>query len=92
MDAIKYSAHSIETQRMLDRAQAVAGREYRMLRALMLVGDQAELDEAKARFFAALPAEITEGSGFKDVCDAMRVEAERMAERDLFMENPTLAV
>ena len=73
----------LEERRLLDRAQALAGREYRQLRALMLTGQPTEIAQAEARLRQELPSEFSNDVGFERLLRIMRREVNRITEVDL---------
>ena len=73
----------LEERRLLDRAQALAGREYRQLRALMLTGQPTEIAQAEARLRQELPPEFSNDVGFERLLRIMRREVNRITEADL---------
>lgn len=83
MDSTTTFIHDMESQRLRDRAQALAGREYRHLRALMLIGDTAPLAQAMKRLRQELPSEMTDDVSFQRLLNTMQREISLVSEQEL---------
>lgn len=70
-------------QKLRDKAQAVAGREYRQLRAQMLTGQESEIFVASARLREELPPELANDLSFQRLLNAMQREVRHVAEKDI---------
>jgi hypothetical protein len=77
---------TLEEQKLCDKAQAVAGREYRQLRALMLTGDASDIASAEARLRNELPEEMANDLSFERLLRAMEREVARVSEQDIAIE------
>ena len=73
-------------QKMCDKAQVLAGREYRHLRALMMTNAASEIAEAKQRLRQELPEEMAEDANFESLIRAMQRDVARASELDIAIE------
>lgn len=76
----------LDDQRLCDKAQAVAGREYRQLRALMLTGPVSDISVAREKLRNELPPELSNDIVFQRLLRCMSREVTRVAEQDLLEE------
>lgn len=80
------SDDTLQDQWLCDKAQAVAGREYRQLRALMLTGPVSEVARAREKLRDELPPELSNDASFQKLLQAMSRDVMRVAEQDILAE------
>lgn len=73
-------------QKLCDKAQVLAGREYRHLRALMMTGATDEIAMATQRLRQELPQEMAEDFSFENLMRAMQKDVARASEMDIAIE------
>jgi hypothetical protein len=83
MEALAVYEDDLTEQRLRDKAQAVAGREYRQLRAQMLTGQDEEIRLAAMRLREELPPDLANDVSFQRLLNALQREVLRVAEQDI---------